>query len=109
MAATGVELKNRSAVIGVCSRLHTFCVDARICLETELLKGNEIVEAVSGQFLPAPIVDRDGCPVEHLRRECRYPSCFSSTRAMSRTDATSRFQLEAVIKNSGLKRPYRRA
>lgn len=103
-----MELRKRSAVVGCCIRLHNYCVDSRIDLDEELYKMNGIIELVSGTSIPAPIVNKDGAPVDHLHRECQYPNYRTSGRAKTRTNTASRDKLEIAIKDKGLKRPYRR-
>lgn len=67
-----VRFDRRAALIAACIRLHNLCIDERIQEETGVPQGvdaREMAEVQPGRWDLAPLLDRDGRPVEHLNIE----------------------------------------
>lgn len=100
--------KIRTAVIGYFIRLHNFCVYARLELQAELRMLSGMIEVNLDVTLLAPVVDEHGAPIENMYRECSCNSCAQSGRAKVKSDTRRRCDLEKIVREMGLHRPYRR-
>lgn len=103
-----MKFEKRTGVIGCCIRLHNFCIDCRIELESELMKIDGLIEIMPGHQIVPPLINSVGSPVNYLHTECRCPSCSGSARATAKADTRRREQLEEAVREKGLIRPYRR-
>ena len=105
-----MRFDKRAAVIGVCCRLHNFCVDRRLELDAELANadGNSDVEVQPGSFSRPPRFDSDGRPFDFLQTSCNCSSCKGESRVALGRDLSRRVELEHAVSEEGLRRPPRR-
>lgn len=100
--------EKRAAVVGFCIRMHNYCVTARLELEKELKRQNGVIEISPGVMQLAPFITECGAPAENLHNECHCESCVWGGRNNGKTDTSRRTELEQVLNDLGLVRPYRR-
>lgn len=102
----------RAAVVGCCLQLHNFCVDRRLQLERSLRYDNGELEVQPGRRRTAPVVDKNGIPVDILSSACS-PNCHCTFCVAGRSntatkDTSRREELELACRNAGIVRPATR-
>lgn len=102
-----VRFDRRAAVIGVCMKLHNFCVAKRIeaTYETETWSPNR---GHPGGVMRPPAMDLHCRPVEMLQATfTNQIGTGPPAREKDKTDTSRREVLEAAVCEAGLKRPDR--
>lgn len=91
-----VKFKRRAPLIAAIMRLHNYCIDRRITLE--LREVNGCTEIQPRVWLPTPLFDDDGRPLDFL------DTCDHSAKEPVAKNST-RNKLKAGLESNGLKRP----
>ena len=102
MAASRDAFRKRAAVIGCCCRLHNYCINRRLALDTELTGAHDSVKTSTGKTVWLPHLDEDGRPVDNLKVNLDLgvaPSGFQASEPSRHTE------LEQKVRDAGLRRP----
>ena len=98
-----MHFDKRAAVIGCCCRLHNYCINRRLPLDTELNHHHHSVKTRTGKTVWLPRLDIYGRPVDNLKKQLDWDCDAPSGRQTS--DPSRRAELEQMVREAGLRRP----
>ena len=91
-----IKFKHRAALIGAAMRLHNFCINQRISLELKQVAG--ATEMQPRVWLPTPVVDDNGAPLEFL-------DTYDHSAAPHVQQCDTRDSLRQALFQEGMRRP----
>lgn len=103
-----MSFNRRMAVVGCCIRLHNYCINERVELDEQVRTENGVIEVIPGLSVMAPFLNDNGVPVENLHSDCNCETCIKGLKDKTKADNSRRIELENILKDVGLVRPYRR-